>query len=104
MPNASYELRKAPSHPNAQRQVVLADARGEAEPQAGTGGWRGARGPPLPKGVAAVGAFVMPNAPIDPRVPLSAYVVPLDDLEQVSLYYLFVKSSSALQCCAVVTL
>eukprot|EP00798_Chlamydomonas_sp_ICE-L_P017419 gene17419-23721_t len=29
----------------------------------------------------AVGAFVLPNAPIDPSTPLSAFVVPLGDLE-----------------------
>ncbi len=28
-----------------------------------------------------VGAFVMPNAPIDPKLPLTVYVVPLQDLE-----------------------
>lgn len=33
---------------------------------------------------AAVGAFVMPNAPIDPKTPLTAFVVPLDALEQVA--------------------
>jgi endonuclease G, mitochondrial len=33
---------------------------------------------------AAVGAFVMPNAPIDPKAPLSAFVVPLDALEQAA--------------------
>ncbi len=37
------------------------------------------------KGAAqtAVGAFVMPNAPIDPKTPLSAFVVPLEGLEDV---------------------
>lgn len=33
---------------------------------------------------AAVGAFVLPNAPIDPAVPLSAYTVPLEALESVA--------------------
>ncbi|GBF90528.1 DNA RNA non-specific endonuclease [Raphidocelis subcapitata] len=33
---------------------------------------------------AALGAFVMPNAPIDPDTPLSAYAVPLDALECVA--------------------
>jgi endonuclease G len=33
---------------------------------------------------AAVGAFVMPNAPIDPKAPLTAFVVPLDALEQAA--------------------
>jgi DNA/RNA endonuclease G (NUC1) len=33
---------------------------------------------------AAVGAFVMPNAPIDPQTPVSAYAVPLEALESVA--------------------
>ncbi|KAI8471792.1 MAG: DNA/RNA non-specific endonuclease [Monoraphidium minutum] len=33
---------------------------------------------------AALGAFVMPNAPIDPDTPLAAYAVPLDALECVA--------------------
>ena len=33
---------------------------------------------------AAVGAFVMPNSPIDPGTPLTAFAVPLDALEAVS--------------------
>jgi endonuclease G len=33
---------------------------------------------------AALGAFVMPNAPIDPETPLSAYAVPLGALECVA--------------------
>jgi hypothetical protein len=32
----------------------------------------------------AVAAFVMPNAPIDPKTPLSAFVVPLEPLEAVA--------------------
>ncbi len=31
-----------------------------------------------------VAAFVMPNAPIDPKTPLSAFVVPLEALEAAS--------------------
>lgn len=33
---------------------------------------------------AAVGAFVMPNAAIDPKMPLESFVVPLDALERVA--------------------
>eukprot|EP00879_Flechtneria_rotunda_P033690 GHRR01037364.1.p1 GENE.GHRR01037364.1~~GHRR01037364.1.p1 ORF type:complete len:235 (+),score=39.26 GHRR01037364.1:187-891(+) len=33
---------------------------------------------------AAVGAFVMPNAPIDPQTPVTAFAVPLEALESVS--------------------
>ena len=33
---------------------------------------------------AALGAFVMPNAPIDPETPLSAFAVPLDALESAA--------------------
>ena len=32
----------------------------------------------------AIGAFVMPNAPIDPEVPLTAFSVPLTALEDVA--------------------
>ncbi|KAG2436045.1 hypothetical protein HYH02_011756 [Chlamydomonas schloesseri] len=62
-------------------KVVLADTRGDSgdakQPPRGNK-------QPLPRGTVGVGAFVMPNAPIDPRTPLSAYVVPLEDLEQVA--------------------
>lgn len=33
---------------------------------------------------AAVGAFVMPNAPIDPQTPVTAFAVPLEALESVA--------------------
>jgi endonuclease G len=33
---------------------------------------------------AALGAFVVPNAPVDPDVPLSAFAVPLDALERAA--------------------
>lgn len=33
---------------------------------------------------AAVGAFVMPNAPIDPQTPVTAFAVPLEALETVA--------------------
>lgn len=33
---------------------------------------------------AAVGAFVMPNAPIDPKIPVTAFVVPIEALESVA--------------------
>lgn len=33
---------------------------------------------------AAVGAFVMPNAAIDPATPLTAFTVPLEALESVA--------------------
>ena len=32
----------------------------------------------------AIAAFVMPNAPIDPETPLTAFAVPLEPLEAVS--------------------
>lgn len=32
----------------------------------------------------SLGAFVMPNAPIDPEVPLTAFTVPLHQLEAIS--------------------
>lgn len=35
-------------------------------------------------GPLAVAAFVMPNQPIDPKTPLSAFVVPLEPLEAVA--------------------
>lgn len=69
-------LRKPPA------QVVLADTRGDNNSAAGKQPLRGNK-QPLPRGTVGVGAFVMPNAPIDPRTPLAAYVVPLEDLEQV---------------------
>ena len=34
--------------------------------------------------VHKVGAFVMPNAPIDPDFPLTAFAVPLEPLEAIS--------------------
>ena len=37
----------------------------------------------------AVGAFVMPNAPIDPKTPLQRWVVPLDALETTSALKFF---------------
>eukprot|EP00955_Chlamydomonas_euryale_P047951 353839-Chlamydomonas_euryale.AAC.40 len=51
-------------------QVILADARNSTRRD-------------IPKGVH-VGAFVMPNAPIDDRIPLSAFAVPLTPLEEVA--------------------
>lgn len=33
---------------------------------------------------AAVGAFVMPNSPIDPETPLASFAVPLGALEEVA--------------------
>ncbi len=72
--------------PYSRPQVVLADARtnpgGRASGAASPGGQAAAAALRRGGGVA-VGAFVLPNAPIEPRTPLSAYVVPLDDLEQV---------------------
>ncbi|GLC42973.1 hypothetical protein PLESTB_000280700 [Pleodorina starrii] len=62
-------------------KVVVADPRGGGEP--GKAPARDAVSP-LAKGAVAVGAFVMPNQPMDARSPLSAYVVPLEDLEQVA--------------------
>ncbi|PNW79681.1 hypothetical protein CHLRE_08g362750v5 [Chlamydomonas reinhardtii] len=64
-------------------KVVLADTRGDNNSAAGKQPLRGNK-QPLPRGTVGVGAFVMPNAPIDPRTPLAAYVVPLEDLEQVA--------------------
>ena len=52
-------------------KVILADGRNSAK---GGGGGR----------QVSVGAFVMPNAPIDERIPLSAFAVPLEPLEQVA--------------------
>jgi DNA/RNA endonuclease G (NUC1) len=49
-------------------KVILADGRG------GKGGSR----------EVGVGAFVMPNAPIDPKLPLTAFTVPLEPLEQLA--------------------
>ncbi|KAG1655285.1 hypothetical protein FOA52_007981 [Chlamydomonas sp. UWO 241] len=60
------------SVPTHYYKVVLADARGGKHPR---------------KDVASgvyVGAFVMPNAPIDDKIPLSAFAVPLEPLEQVA--------------------
>ncbi|MEW5317411.1 MAG: hypothetical protein WDW38_008708 [Sanguina aurantia] len=51
-------------------KVILADGRSN-EPGSG------------PRGVG-VGAFVLPNAPLDPKTPLSSYVVPLESLEAVA--------------------
>lgn len=56
------------SVPTHYYKVVLADASS------------GKHGPKQ----VAVGAFVMPNAPIDPGYPLSAFVVPLEALEPVA--------------------
>ena len=47
-------------------KVIVADSRGKA----GAGG-----------GKVGIGAFVLPNQPIDPRTPLTAFVQPLEDLE-----------------------
>jgi len=33
---------------------------------------------------AAIGAFVMPNAAIDPQTPVTAFTVPLENLESVA--------------------
>ena len=52
-------------------QVILADGRNAAK---GGGGGR----------QVSIGAFVMPNAPIDARIPLTAFAVPLEPLEQVA--------------------
>ena len=52
-------------------KVILADGRNGAK---GGGGGR----------QVSIGAFVMPNAPIDERIPLSAFAVPLEPLEQVA--------------------
>lgn len=42
-------------------------------------------------GTTVVGAFVMPNAPIDPKTPLAAYAVPVSALEEVSGISFFPK-------------
>ncbi|GIL80059.1 hypothetical protein Vretimale_12871 [Volvox reticuliferus] len=66
-------------------KVVIADPRGGSEPEKAAVASSPSDGAsPLAKGAVAVGAFVMPNQPIDARNPLSAYVVPLEDLEQVA--------------------
>ncbi|KXZ47785.1 hypothetical protein GPECTOR_33g667 [Gonium pectorale] len=64
-------------------KVVLADTRGDGGKGANERPLRNGKSP-LPRGSVGVGAFVLPNAPIDARTPLSAYVVPLEDLEQVA--------------------
>ncbi|GFR49717.1 hypothetical protein Agub_g11871, partial [Astrephomene gubernaculifera] len=66
-------------------KVILADGRnssgsGNSKGKSSSSSGREA----LRSGSVAVGAFVLPNQPIDPKVPLSAYVVPLEDLEQVA--------------------
>ena len=42
-------------------------------------------------GSTVLGAFVMPNAPIDPKTPLTAYAVPVSALEEVSGITFFPK-------------
>ncbi len=66
-------------------QVILADTRGDSGDTKKQQQQPRGNKQPLPRGTVGVGAFVMPNAPIDPRTPLSAYVVPLEDLEQVGM-------------------
>ncbi len=58
----------AHTHTHTHTQVVIADGRGKK------GG----------ENVVGIGAFVMPNAPIDDRIPLSAFAVPLEPLEQLA--------------------
>jgi hypothetical protein len=48
--------------------------------QGATGSSSGGGGRPE----VAAAAFVMPNAPIDPATPLSAFVVPFEPLEAVA--------------------
>ncbi|GIL54567.1 hypothetical protein Vafri_10315, partial [Volvox africanus] len=66
-------------------KIVVADPRGDGEPgKPAVAASSSDSASQLAKGAVAVGAFVMPNQPIDSRNPLSAYVVPLEDLEQVA--------------------
>ncbi len=67
MPSATGEPPALVSVPTHFYKVVVADGRGEG------GGGR-----------VGVGAFVMPNAPIDPRIPLAAFAVPLEPLEALA--------------------
>ena len=55
--------------------MVLAECAPESE-----GGGRAAKS----GAQVAIGAFVIPNGPIDPDTPLTAFAVPLDKLEAVA--------------------